>query len=172
MERGWLQGKLVQDQISAEVLRAADEEKSTKPSIASPDVKLLRGPQQNAAVMTVLTLQNQNHKRVLVGLTRIAAPLKVWQGEGAKETRSGTGNTYWLIKQFEGGHRDLLINILRVMYTPDFCADAGFLAFQAQAATEQDFKFEEDEAMTSLFGKLSLSLVSNRIRRTYYAFNA
>ena len=171
LEQDWLKGRLVQERASKDVLIAADSETTTKAGVASPDLKLLRGAQQNAAVITVLTLQEQTHLRIVHGITRLVNPVAKWRGECAQQTRCGVDNEEWLVRQISGDFRKHIKEILEVPGMLDFATDCGFLTFQAQSACEQDEKFDQDERLANVFGDMCLQLVSNRIRRCFWAFN-
>ena len=94
LECDWLKGKEVDERVkvSTSVLEAADACTSTAAKGSHPDIKLLRGAQQNAAVIVVLTLGEPTHKRIITGVTKLLEPLQHWRGSSAKTVRGAEGN--------------------------------------------------------------------------------
>jgi len=94
LECDWLRGKEIDERVkvTTSVLEAADACTSTAAKGSHPDIKLLRGPQHNAAVIVVLTLGEPTHKHIITGVTKLIEPVQHWRGISAKTVRGADGN--------------------------------------------------------------------------------
>ena len=172
LEHDWLAGKAVTDRIkiTASSAQAAVDPGSTS-TVAQADVKLLRGAQVNAVVIAVLTLEQQQHKRIVHGITAIMKPLQIWRGRSAKHTRSVKECRVWWQEQQKGAFIQHLLDTFAVLKQPQFIKDCDFHAFQFLGHYGPgDAQYEEDERMAALFGDMDLRLNAARLRRCIYSF--
>ena len=172
LECDWLHGSAVNERIPVKtsVLAAADDVVTTSSGVAHPDVKLLRGGQVNAVVISVLTLGEQTHQRLIGGITRLSEPVQLWRGKSAKDTRSCSECSEWLLRQHKGEFYEHMFKIFKVFSSDAFMSAAGFLEFQEVADDDKAAVLEEDARMAHVFGQYGLVLFAQRFRRCMYAF--
>ena len=173
LECDWLSSAAVKQRlkVNTDVLEEAGKETTTSKRVVHPDVKLLRGGQQNAVCITVLTLGEPTHKRLIAGVTLLSEPVQKWRGTSAKSTRSPAETRDWLCQQMQGDFSEHVWDIWNVFCSDAFIRKAGFLGFEDAPLQDKLVVLEEDDRMCAVFGKFGIHLFAARIRRCFYAWH-
>ena len=70
---------------------------TTSSRVTQVDTKLLRQSSVDNIVLSVKFQEHYAHKRIVSILVHVAWPLRLWQGEAAKEMKSVEENLRWLL---------------------------------------------------------------------------
>ena len=135
--------------------------------------KALRSCCQNALVMGVAFLREQQHKFILKIITCTIQPLEDWHGEQNHTLRDATASSTWLLSQLQGAYMKHTTDILGLLSKPSALEECGFELPEAPfkagsrvpSGTEDHAPFLKQDQMADLMGDFALSLACSRVVR-------
>ena len=150
------------------MLDRAEEVNTTSAKVTTADVKLLRGAQVNAAVITVLLLSEISHKRIVNIMACVPKAVEIWEGHVRKDAKSAVENREWLRQQFAGAYNTVLQDVLKTLLNQEALQACGFDAYLSEEGEEREVTLMEDLRMAHTMGNLAARIVSHRFRRSAY----
>ena len=129
--------------------------------------RTLRKACQNALVISVMVLENANHKRVTKTIVELQRLLDDYHTTQNRALRSAADSAEWLEKQINGGIVDHQVSFMRVLSDPSvlmalgFCMNNPKLIAMAKDVNFSLYMLEEDD-QADLVGTMTLSHVGQR----------
>jgi hypothetical protein len=142
---------------------------ATSSSLVTMDDRTLRSVAQNALVIAMLFLQDFGNKVILQIMIGVCEKVMQWHTSMEREIRSVTRASRWLVSQTHGGFFDHVWDIWLSLVEEQVVKHCGLGAYQEKAVVdlgEEDIMEHEDAA--ALSGRMALSLVAHRIRRSLW----
>lgn len=146
---------------------AADPD-STSSKKVSVDARTLRSCGANALVIAFAVLSESSHRRLLAIVTAIATPTMDYHARASRELRDVARSSTWLLQQLRGEVCTSAAATMRVLDDIDFLRDSRFVT---AAGTLEDLTVPEvatEDELASTAGRLALSMVRCRMRRTLW----
>jgi hypothetical protein len=173
LELDFLTGRAVKDKVilKANVFETEKEVTTTSSSVTQVDTKLLRGCQQNAVVITCMTLGIPWYKRVTAAMTHVIGRVEKFSGASAKACRSVSGNQSFLKDIFGGGFASHIGGIWGSLSDPIAMRECGFLEFHRHDNDDLQALRAADQDLADFMGGLTMQTMANRCRRLYYLVN-
>jgi len=159
--------------VSKEVIEHGKALTTTSSRVTQVDTKLLRQSSVNNIVLSVKFQEHFAHKRIVSTLVHVAWPLRLWQGEAAKEMNSVEENLRWLLRH---ANVDFLAHqhaILLGLTDPEKMMKCGFLMPQSRIdMTTWEAELAAEDQFAEMCGTLALGLVAKRHKRLFYLTSA
>lgn len=146
---------------------------TTDPRRLQVDDRALRGICSNAVAVSVLTLDDFSHRRVVDIILTAQRPLDAFHTEQNRVLRDVGGTRRWLLQQIGGGIRQHLVAFVDMMSDLTSLSDAGFIITVGAGGAAHSGAETNDQAMETLvedesadlFGGMLLSFVAQRASR-------
>ena len=174
LEMGWLKGSKFVQKITAKGSGAsATAAGGTHPKHLQVDDRVLRKCCANAVVISVLTLDDANNKRVVKAVVEVQRPLNDYHTLQNRTCRSGPECSEWLVGQTTGEYDKHLCNFVRLLSNVDVLIDAGFTLPGISGIDVKDIRMMENADLfecvetehADLFGQMIMSMVKHRAFR-------
>jgi hypothetical protein len=159
--------------VPKEVIEHGKVLASTSSRVTQVGAKLLRQSSVSYIVLSVKFQEPYAHKRIASILVHVAWPLRLWQGEAAKEMKSVEENLRWLLRHV---NVDFLAHqhvILLGLTGPEKMMKCGFLMPQSRIdMTNWEAELAAEDQFAEMCGTLALGLVAKRHKRLFYLTSA
>ena len=138
----------------------------TNPHKLSVADQSLRPCCENAVCISVMVLQEDNHRRLVQQFLEPMQIVRRWCGEGLTELKCVDGNQQWIGKQANGacmGHINDIVKTLANMAALQRC---GFLLDTADIIAESGAEAQTEDEFADYYGQMVMHLAFNRLKRT------
>lgn len=131
------------------------------------DERALRSASQNAVVVTVLTLSDMRHYRLLQVIVNAARPVSEWHSAQNIETRDTERTRMWLIDQCSGGFMKHAHQVLTHPSLEPVAQACGFgtPGGERSSATLSQGEISYEDELAATFGLFSTALACARMKR-------
>ena len=170
IEMGFLSGTALRHKIAvkAQHLQAAEATQSTDPSIPRVDGQILRSSCQNAAVVSLMLLDDPQHRRLLAHLIYPVKPLLVWRGEYTRFAKSASETQAWQQRSNTGAFVDVLRDVLSTLQDPAALKDMAYEFRSADGPADDATVILVEDEWANMLGFLCLRLLGRRLKRRLF----
>ena len=145
-------------------------EETTSSVVPSVDGKILRSCCQNAAVISMVLLEDDSNRRLMSVIYHVHSPLDTHQSESNTQCRSVEGNRKFLAEQANGGLMQLCYDTFDVLTSPAAIEDCGFIPDYSDVKDDWFMVQEAENEWASLMGSMDVSFAAAKQRRKMYIF--
>ncbi len=171
IEQGMLSGKLFKEKLKKAASSATSSSlpnESTDGRRLQLDDRTLRKCCSNAVAMSVLTLQEQQHKRTIQLIVAAGAPLDRWHTDQNRTLRSAVATSQWLKEQTAGGFMEHVVEFVKLLSDQTVLTSAGFNLSKAiikKSVAEAELEELIEDEYSDLLGLLCMGFVRQRLVR-------
>lgn len=177
LEQDMLRGKKFEAKLTLKAKHVEGASGSTtNPTHLQLDDRALRGCCENAVVVSILTLDDADHRRVVDCVLTAQAPLDKWHTEQNRTLRSTESTRGWLLQQVSGAYRANVQAFIAKLFCLDSLVDAGFFLLgispggtqtrPGQALDNHELIIEDEYA--ELYAGLMFGFVTQRVSRGFF----